>query len=327
MRLAMRVIVQKPNWGWLLVLSCVCLLVSSAWLEAAPGSLPLAFTATKGDQTITLLGTIHAGNSKMYPLPQKIYDALSSSDAVAFEIDIDKETLSGMEDLLNQMTRLPEGVNLFDLLPSDTFFKLERVLNPYGIHLIERLEFEPWFFSLLIHSLPMASGQLNIKHGVESHLKHRRESRGKPMLSLETIEEQISYFRMGSLEDQMIVLDSFLQTVDTLEESMDDLFNAWKSGNASHFEMELNKLSDSDVAPMIKSFWEDLIQTRNRTMLARMVEISNDHTRLFVAVGTLHLVGPEGVVSGLQSSGFRVERLIYDENDAASSVALGGGPE
>jgi len=297
------------------------------WLDAAPGSFPLAYTATKGDQTITLLGTIHAGSSKMYPLPQEIYDALSSSEAVAFEIDIDKESLSGMEDLLSRMTRLPEGMNLFDLLPSDTFFKLERVLNPYGIHLIERLEFEPWLFSLLIHSLPMASGQLNIKHGVEAHLKHRRESRGKPMLSLETVEEQISYFRMGSLDDQMLVLDSFLQTVDTLDESMDGLFDAWKSGDAAHFEQELTKLSDSDVPPRIKSFWEGLIQTRNRTMRDRMVELSNDHAHLFVAVGTLHLIGPEGVVSGLQSSGYRVERLIYDENDAALSAGLEGGPE
>lgn len=317
----------KSMYGWSAVLSFVCLLVSSAWLDAAPGSFPLAYTATKGDQTITLLGTIHAGSSKMYPLPQEIYEALSASGAVAFEIDIDKESLSGMEDLLSRMTRLPDGANLFELLPSDTFFRLERLLQPYGIHLIERLEFEPWFFSLLIHSLPMSSGQFNIKHGVETHLKHRRESRGKPMLSLETVEEQISYFRMESLNDQMVVLDSFLQTVDTLEDSMDALLEAWKSGNADHFEQELTKLSDADVPPRIKSFWEGLVKSRNRTMCERMVALSKDHARLFVAIGTLHLVGAGGVVSGLEASGYRVERLTYAEREAASSEALRGDAE
>lgn len=313
---------------WVVVVACALWILAGAGVvQAAPGSFPLAFEARKGDHTITLLGTIHAGESKMYPMPRALYDALQASDALVFEIDIDPDALSGVESLLGETSRLPDETNLFEVLPSDMFFKLERKLQPYGIHLIEKLQFEPWFFSLIINSLPMVSGQLDVKQGVETHLRNRREVEEKPVLSLETLEEQVAYFRMESIEDQTEVLRFFLQSLDAQEESMDALLDAWKTGDALHFEQELTKLSGGDVPDRIQAFWAGLIHSRNRTMLNRMLALSDEYARLFVAVGTLHLVGPDGIVSGLEASGYRVERIIYKDVDVPSAEPLKGGAE
>ncbi|HOO92161.1 MAG TPA: TraB/GumN family protein, partial [Opitutales bacterium] len=85
---------------WVVVVACALWILAGAGVvQAAPGSFPLAFEARKGDHTITLLGTIHAGESKMYPMPRALYDALQASDALVFEIDIDPDALSGVESL------------------------------------------------------------------------------------------------------------------------------------------------------------------------------------------------------------------------------------
>lgn len=108
---------------------------------------------------------------------------------------------------------------------------------------------------------------------------------------------------------------------------MDALLDAWKTGDALHFEQELTKLSSADVPDRIQAFWAGLIHSRNRTMLNRMLALSDEYARLFVAVGTLHLVGPDGIVSGLEASGYRVERIIYKDVDVPSAEPLKGGAE
>jgi uncharacterized protein YbaP (TraB family) len=55
-----------------------------------------------------------------------------------------------------------------------------------------------------------------------------------------------------------------------------------------------------------------LIDERNPVMTRRIVEWHEQGRTLFVAVGSLHLVGPNGLPALLRARGFAVERVDYE---------------
>jgi uncharacterized protein YbaP (TraB family) len=54
---------------------------------------------------------------------------------------------------------------------------------------------------------------------------------------------------------------------------------------------------------------EALLTARNRRWVAALLPVLEQPARPLVAVGTAHLVGPEGLVALLEAEGFTIRRL------------------
>ena len=102
----------------------VCMILWSFHsLHAA--SDPLFWKAVKGDETIALLGTVHAGRKTFYPLPNAIEDSLRSSKALLLEIDLSAVDSEEVHKKIEETSELPKGESLFKLLSSDLYFELD----------------------------------------------------------------------------------------------------------------------------------------------------------------------------------------------------------
>jgi len=63
--------------------------------------------------------------------------------------------------------------------------------------------------------------------------------------------------------------------------------------------------------PEQRADFHKLIVERNPLMADKIVQWHDEGRSLFVAVGSLHMVGPIGLPTLLKARGFRVERVSY----------------
>jgi len=120
---------------------------------------------------------------------------------------------------------------------------------------------------------------------------------------LETIETQFNVLEnLGKgMEDEMIL--STISEIKELPLLVGAMKKAWRAGNMKELEL-------ISAAPM-KSDYPDLYQAllinRNNAWLPKIEKLLLTPEIELVLVGALHLVGQDGVLSQLQSLGYKVE--------------------
>ena len=91
------------------------------------------------------------------------------------------------------------------------------------------------------------------------------------------------------------------------QHSLDELHDEWRRGDADALEKKLTV----EFKGAYGSLYQRINVDRNQAwipQIARLLDDSHSDDAL-VVVGTMHLLGPDGLVSQLQSKGYRVERL------------------
>ena len=126
----------------------------------------------------------------------------------------------------------------------------------------------------------------------------------------ETLSEQMRAFTNLSLAEQREMLAQDL--AQTPAQNMDDvktLHRLWRVGDADAIAAWASAKSERlartpEVARMLDN---RIVYDRNRRFVARMTAIAAPNRPVFVAIGSLHLGGPKGVLRMLQQRGFVVE--------------------
>ncbi|MGQ3293384.1 MAG: TraB/GumN family protein, partial [Shinella sp.] len=130
---------------------------------------------------------------------------------------------------------------------------------------------------------------------------------GKTLKGLETLIEQISALDSLPIEPQVEGLVQTLALGDTLKdviETMSQLYLAGDTGMIMPMMRAAAPQTDDDKAAYA-DFEQRIIIDRNHTMAERAAPILANGN-VFIAVGSLHLPGAEGVVELLRKQGFTV---------------------
>jgi uncharacterized protein YbaP (TraB family) len=90
-------------------------------------------------------------------------------------------------------------------------------------------------------------------------------------------------------------------------ELMDDMLQAWKSGNADA--MEQAKMRYVRDYPQLKPVFEKMFDQRNDAMTQQIEQFLQTQKTYFVAVGAGHLTGERGILSQLRAKNYDVEQL------------------
>jgi hypothetical protein len=136
-------------------------------------------------------------------------------------------------------------------------------------------------------------------------LYSRADGQGKLVDGLETVAEQVAVLEGIPLAEQIAALNDTLDHMGELEQSFDDLFAAYLARDLTR----LAKLSDEHLHfgdPQAGAdLMERLVDQRNRRMAGRAQPYLRDGGA-FIAVGALHLPGPQGLIALLRRAGWRV---------------------
>jgi uncharacterized protein YbaP (TraB family) len=262
--------------------------------------------ATKDGRTVWLYGTIHVARASWaYPGPH-VLRAIQSSDALALELDLGDPDM--MQRLQKAVLARPGSPTLPDALH-------KRLLASMAAACIAPALLAPLRPEMQAVTVEIMQGRgmgLYPEFGIDANLGELARALGKRLRSLETPESQA----------ELLVSDDPAETARAVGAVLDELEGGkspamlkrlagdWERGDVDDMAAYASWCGCLDT-PEQRSDFDKLIAARNPLMADRIVQWHGEGTSLFVAVGTLHMVGPIGLPTLLRTRGFQVERVSF----------------
>lgn len=268
--------------------------------EGSGGASPLLFeiASANGEVEGWLFGTIHS-------LPD---------DTIWRTTELDR-TIEQADSLIVEIAALDDSAALFDIYrrlamtpnQPDIGLKVPPSKRPALFQLLDRAGYSPRDF----HALETWAVALSLAQVFETgdpengaDLAVIRAFEGRPILEFEGAEKQLAIFDTLPEKEQS---DLLVAVVDEAEMRNDDpgkLRDAWLAGDVDQLEAATREGMMAD--PELR---EALLVKRNRDWDAQLAPILESDDRPLVAVGTGHLVGPDGLPALLEKRGYSVQRI------------------
>lgn len=262
------------------------------------------FWEVKGrSNTVYLLGSVHMLKPDDSLLPAEMLQAYERSQAVVMELDLNEVNGDALLGGSLELAMLPEGQSLGDVLGRDLYADLAAHAIRVGLEPEVMDRFQPWFAALVLEQAALAKSGFEAGAGVDEQFAQRAQADGKPIIALETADEQLGFFAHLSMDQQRQYLRATLKDLDTEGSDAAVMVGAWQRGDSVELERLLRKESANNP-----ELFRMLTTDRNRRWLPKIVDMLREDHDYLVIVGALHLVGNDGLVALLKSQGFEVQQ-------------------
>lgn len=255
-----------------------------------------------GQANSYLLGTMHTDDPRVLTLPEPIQTQFDQADSASFEILMDVSTL--MHSM--QAMFLASGETLASVIDDPDYYQdLIARLAQQGMPELAIKQLKPWAIMVLVSMPKNNSGQF-----LDLVLYQAAVQQNKTVHGLETVQEQLQFFEQLSIDDQLILLEETLKHLAQMPEFFEHLHTLYLDralGEMFHFYQDYMNTSEHEA--LMNDFHRSLLDERNQRMLERM-QPRLAEGNAFIAVGALHLPGPQGLLHLLQQEGYRVS-VIY----------------
>ena len=241
------------------------------------------------------MGSVHALSAQHYPLPREFESAFSDSDTLVVEVNLNEIPRAHMDMLLDKFGHYQDG-DLRSHLTAETMASLESYLAATDQRLEDYLKFKPWLVSLQITSGMLRAAGYDPGLGVDQYFLGKAQGT-RPVLELETFEQQLRMLADEPPILQDMELRSSLKSRHRMEQDLDDLVNAWVRGDADgmyRIALESN-IDNPDVIRRLTS----LLDARNQGMADKIARLLEQPGRFLVIVGALHMGGELGLLNRL----------------------------
>jgi uncharacterized protein len=252
-----------------------------------------------------LYGTVHVGKLDWALPGPRLSAALVASNTIALEIDpTDPQLAARMGAPAAQVPALPPalGQRLTQRLEAAC------LAPPLREHLERQ---HPMLRAVSLALLEARWEGLDAAFGQEMLLAGFGRATQRRIVSLETPESQLALILPRSETELHATLASLLDQLDdgAVRRSVARLGAAWERGDLALFE-DYERWCECIRDASDRALMRRLLDDRNGPMAERIDALHREGGgRLFAAVGTLHMVGPQGLPALLRARGFTVERV------------------
>lgn len=254
--------------------------------------------------TIRLLGSIHFLRPGRDSLPPAVVGAVEDADVVLMELDLDDLDQAEAQVSLQTLGIDPAGRTLEALLGARDYRLAVTKANVLGIDLSLLQAFEPWLAAITISQIELQKLGFDSESGVEQQVLRLAQRDRKEIRGLETLQEQLAAMDALPLVTQRAFLLQTLDDADDMKDQIDEIVEAWKTGDVSAMESEF--LDDVRDQP---DLYRRIVVDRNRAWARKIGPLARERTDYLVVVGTLHLVGPDSLIRMLEAAGHPARQL------------------
>lgn len=267
------------------------------------------FEVRKGNQASLLFGTIHVGRPDFYPLPSSRLSRMSRVDALVLEADITDMARAATATQKYAMYG-PGEDGLDKRLPADLLKRAETVLAGHGIDPRPMLRLKPWMLGSVLALFEAAQAGYVQGMAAESYLAGLAKAGNRPILEFEGVEQQFALFETAPWSTQVAFLDEALKAVESraARREIDRIVQAWETADRPELERLLSEMQ-AQATPGARFTVDTIVFGRHPAMVRRIEALMADGRNYLFAVGSLHLVGPRGLVEMLRARGFTVTEL------------------
>ena len=320
--------------------------------EPETKATPLFYHVTgENGQEMWLFGTIHVGDDRTAFLPQQIYDALLSSDALAVECDTEgfDALVEEDENLQNQVSSLyfySDGTIADHLVTEDLHKNAVKALKATGNYFYNSEYQKASLWSNAIDNFYLQQGHsLLSEKGLERRLEKLAEDNNIPLWEVESVLFQIEMMTGYSdhLQEFMLYSSAYSHGKDSWEGTQ-ELYELWCAGDETALieqmkrepwaftEEDLEETEDMDQEDLetiryirdnmesinteLEKLYQEYVKSMESDRNAGMLEVAKQYLEsgdtVFYAVGLAHLLAEDGLVTTLRDAGYTVERVPYN---------------
>jgi uncharacterized protein YbaP (TraB family) len=260
---------------------------------------------SKQDHTSYLYGTIHIGKVDwMFPGPL-VKKAIYSSDTMALEMDmLDPDIQARMKKSMETMHANAIPKTLIDKLKKQA--KIECI--PYEV-----LSKMPPEFQLITLGLSDArKSDLEAAYAIDVVLAGWGHSAKKSIVSLESPEMQIEMLLSNTPEETAIATEEGLAHLESgrANKQIKHITEAWVKSDYDDISKftEWCECLDTDFD---RKSMKRLLDDRNLSLADNIDALHMGGKQVFAAVGSLHMVGQQGLPALMSMRGYAVEKIIF----------------
>jgi uncharacterized protein YbaP (TraB family) len=287
---------------------------AAALLAGTAGAEPPMWVIEDKDSKLYLFGTVHLLDPDIAWRTPRVENALKDATHLWMEVAL-PATMAEMQAQQAPMMlsrALSPGRPLSSLLNEEEETQLRRAIarTPMGEQLGFALEnMKPWFATMTLGIAPLLSAGYEVEAGADFVLAGLAHGQGDKVLGFETVEQQLDFFTSGTEEEQLAGLRAFLavtdEAFDAELDAADVAFRAWMSGKTAPLEAYIVTMKSGGVSPAMP--YDVMIANRNENWAGQIEKLLAGQGVAFIAVGGLHLVGPDSVQARLAARGIQAK--------------------
>jgi uncharacterized protein len=267
----------------------------------------LMWKATSPTTTVYLVGSIHLGDSSMYPLPKEVESAFAAAKVLAVEINIQKSDQAKTMGLVQKYGMYSGDDSLTKHLSKETLAALEDYCTRHNVPRAGMEQLKPWVVAISIAAMAWQQAGEDPNLGIDLHFL--KESKPPQRIDeLESLESQLAIFAEATEEEQQRMLASILKQGDKAKDMITRAQAAYVAGDAD----ALQKVMDEQDDVGSKSLEKKLLDDRNVTMTGKMDEYLKGKETIFVVVGAAHIIGDKGIARQLRDKGYKVDQVTLE---------------
>ena len=264
---------------------------------------PALWRVEGSEGTLYLFGTIHVLPAKTKWLSPELEEIFDKSDRVVLEVvfsQIDEDALSFLAQTTNVFR---STISLEKRLTKELYGAFKARMTAFGLEEVQFNRYQPWYAAVVLTRLENEEAGYFNWFGVDSRLQIRAQGAEKELISLETATQQVMFFAEMPLVSQINYLAGIVERVNENKARLDAQLNAWISG-------DIKATEELALKPFVANWqrYQVFIKNRNTAWLPTLEDLLNLPGTHFVAVGTAHLIGPDGLIKLLEEKGYSVVR-------------------
>lgn len=259
-----------------------------------------------------LYGTMHVTDPRVTRLSTSAQAAYDAAGTVVIETTevLDQSKMMAVFAERPDLMMFTDGTTLASLLPPDDIRIVNDALAARGIPPESVSRMKPWVISSMI-ALPACELARKAAGAPVLDVKLAEDAKkaGKQIDGLETIADQLGAMASLPMELHVQGLVETLKLGNRMDDVIETMIALYLRGDTGMFWPLFRAVlpaGEGDDAGY-GAFEETMVKARNRTMIANADPILRKGGA-FVAVGALHLPGPEGLIALLRDDGFTVTR-------------------
>jgi len=259
----------------------------------------LLWRISGSDRPSYLLGTIHSDDPRVTRLKPAVARALDNCDRFVMEMEMDASVFLQFGTAM----MLDANQDLETILGSPLFARTVSAMAQRGMPETVVRRLKPWVAMAML-SMPQSGGGPIL----DMVLKQRAQAGGIQTSGLETAAEQLAVFDALSMQDQIDLLAMTLDRLPQLPSFFEQLIKAYAADDLDRMMQISKKAMSGAPSQAISRFMQRLNDDRNQKMAQRVLPYIQQGNS-FIAVGSLHLAGPNGLLAILAQRGYTAEPI------------------
>lgn len=299
--------------NWLLVVSILLAWVPVNAIAAEPSERQGVYwqITQAGRNAGFLLGTIHSEDPRVVDFNEALLEELKSCQVFAMEMVPDLPTLKKLTEYMHY----DNDERLRSLLGQQRYDRTMQALSGYQVPNDWKARMKVWAVMMTLSVPAPKTGFF-----MDLSLSLRAAGSGLEVIGLESLEQQLDFLEDMPLEYQLQLLDHALDDYQRVSEIHDQMVQVYLQDNLQALDDLSNEQFDV-LDEKISDYFIDLgINARNQQMVAHVLPRLAE-SRVFIAVGALHLAGEQGLINLLRQAGYELKPLPMPFNPGRKGAA------